>query len=137
MKKLVLACLSLFLLAACSPQVQQDFPPCTINGHDCWEVVQLLKQTKVISTPAPDVPGEPWPHYTKTYENSALQAWGITVTEYDMFKDGGSTIHVLNDMVSIRTNRKIGSPRAEMGAVTLKFKDGSQFKYNRSGKRMA
>ena len=132
MKKLVFACVSIILLAACSSkeqplsQTQQDLPPCTINGHGCWEVVITY----------PDGP-ETTNRKMKNFENPALQAWGITVTQYVMFKDGGSTIHTLNDdAVSIRTNRKIGSPREEMGAVTLTFKDGSQFKYNRSGKRM-
>ena len=139
MKKLVFACVSIILLAACSSkeqplsQTQQDLPPCTINGHGCWEVVQKLAQTQITY---PDGP-ETTDRKMKNFGNPALQAWGITVTQYVMFKDGGSTIHTLNDdAVSIRTNRKIGSPREEMGAVTLTFKDGSQFKYNRSGKRM-
>ncbi len=139
MKKLVFACVSIILLAACSSkeqplsQTQQDLPPCTINGHGCWEVVQKLAQTQITYPDGPETTN--WK--MKNFENPALQAWGITVTQYVMFKDGGSTIHTLNDdAVSIRTNRKIGSPREEMGAVTLTFKDGSQFKYNRSGKRM-
>ena len=139
MKNLVLACVSIILLAACSSkeqplsQTQQDLPPCTINGHGCWEVVQKLAQTQITYPDGPETTNRK----TKNVENPALQAWGITVTQYVMFKDGGSTIHTLNDdAVSIRTNRKIGSPREEMGAVTLTFKDGSQFKYNRSGKRM-
>ena len=139
MKKLVFACVSIILLAACSSkeqplsQTQQDLPPCTINGHGCWEVVQKLAQTQITYPDGPETTNRK----TKNFENPALQAWGITVTQYVMFKDGGSTIHTLNDdAVSIRTNRKIGSPREEMGAVTLTFKDGSQFKYNRSGKRM-
>ena len=56
MKKLVLLFVSAILLAACSnkeqPQAEQqtknDFPPCTINGHDCREVVQLLEETETI-----------------------------------------------------------------------------------------
>lgn len=139
MKKLVFACVSIILLAACSSkehplsQTQQDLPPCTINGHGCWEVVQKLAQTQITYPDGPETTNRKM----KNFENPALQAWGITVTQYVMFKDGGSTIHTLNDdAVSIRTNRKIGSPREEMGAVTLTFKDGSQFKYNRSGKRM-
>lgn len=139
MKKLVFACVSIILLAACSSkeqplsQTQQDLPPCTINGHGCWEVVQKLAQTQITYPDGPETTNRKM----KNFENPALQAWGITVTQYVMFKDGGSTIHTLNDdAVSIRTNRKIGSPREEMGAITLTFKDGSQFKYNRSGKRM-
>lgn len=139
MKNLVLACVSIILLAACSSkeqplsQTQQDLPPCTINGHGCWEVVQKLAQTQITYPDGPETTNRKM----KNFENPALQAWGITVTQYVMFKDGGSTIHTLNDdAVSIRTNRKIGSPREEMGAITLTFKDGSQFKYNRSGKRM-
>lgn len=151
MKNLVLACVSIILLAACSSkeqplsQTQQDLPPCTINGHGCWEVVQLLKQTKIIQNEDPaDHPQEPWPHYIYTYENPALQNWGITIDKYDMFKDGGSTIYILNGgSIAVRTNRKIGSPRAQMGAVTVRFKkdpqstnpefDGPAFQYTPQG----
>lgn len=117
---------------------------CQINEHDCWEVVQLLKQTKTIQTPDPtEHPKEPWPHFIYTYENPALQDWGITVTNYDMYKDGGSTYHILNNEVFIYTNRKIGSPRARMGAVTVRFKkdpksndpdfNGPMFQYTPQG----
>jgi len=136
MKKLILVLASISFFFACSgkeePRADTQMP-CTIKGHDCWEVVQKLAQTQITY---PDGP-ETTDRKMKNFGNPALQAWGITVTQYVMFKDGGSTIHTLNDdAVSIRTNRKIGSPRGEMGAVTLKFKDGSQFKYNRFGKRM-
>lgn len=117
----------------CGSQPIAEHAACQINGHTCWEVIGLLDQTETISTPAPDIPGEPWKHFSYTYKNSALQAWGITVTQYDMFRDGGSTIHVLNDNVTIYTNRNLGSPREEMGAVTLEFKDGTKFKYNVCG----
>ncbi len=30
-------------------QTEQILPYCTINGHDCWEVVQLLEETETIS----------------------------------------------------------------------------------------
>lgn len=153
MKKLILLLLSLSFLFACSGKEEPTRPAvanspeafCTINGHDCWEVVQLLKQTKIIQNEDPaDHPQEPWPHYIYTYENPALQNWGITIDKYDMFKDGGSTIYILNGgSIAVRTNRKIGSPRAQMGAVTVRFKkdpqstnpefDGPAFQYTPQG----
>ncbi len=155
MKKLILAVISMGFLFACSgkeePTVaatQETFPPCFINGHDCWEVVQLLKQTKTIQNQDPtEYPQQPWPHFIYTYENPALQAWGITITKYDIFRDGGSTVYLLNDgSIAVGTSRKITLPRGEMGAVTIRFKsdpesanpefDGPSFKYNSQGKRV-
>jgi len=152
MKKMILVLVGIGFLVACSgkesPQKETSATPvqsaCQINGHDCWDVVQLVKQTKTIQTEdTTPHPHEPWPHYTYTYENPALQNWGITVTDYDMFKDGGSTIYILNDSIAVHTNRKIGSPRAQMGAVTVRFRnnpksdnpefDGPTFKYTPQG----
>ena len=137
MKKLVLVFVSAVFFAACSgkegPETSTQ-PPCTINGHDCWKVVKLLPQTKVIPT------GD----FTYTYENPALQNWGITVTAHDMYQDGGSTYHILNNEVFIYTNHKMGSPRSQLGAVTVRFKkdpksdglnfDGPVFEYTPQGR---
>lgn len=156
MEKLALLFISAVLLCACSskeqPQVEQqaqnDSLPCTINAHNCWEVIQALKETKIIKKEDPtEYPQEPWPHHIYTYENPTLQNWGIIIDKYDMFRDGGSTIYILNDSsIAIHTNRKIGSAREQIGAVTVRFKkdpksanpefDGPQFSYSPNGKRV-
>ena len=141
MKKGMLVLVGLVFLVACSGKEEQTAKVpnaqanCTINGHTCWEVIQLLGQTKIIQNQdTTEHPQEPWTHYIYTYENPALQDWGINVTNYDMYKDGGSTIHTLNNDVTIYTNRQIGSPRSAMGEVTVTFKDNTQYKFDRNGK---
>ena len=108
---------------------------CKINGHDCWIVVQKLSKTKEIRTENPDK-NNIWAPDIVTYENPDLKKWGITVTQYTMFRDGGSTIHVLNDNVSIRVNRSLGMQGTPAyGQTTVKFKDtGKQFIYDFTGK---
>lgn len=113
-------------------EVKQD---CKINGHDCWVVVQKLGKTKEIRTENPDK-NNIWAPDIVTYENPDLKKWGITVTQYTMFRDGGSTIHVLNENVSIRVNRSLGMQGTPAyGQTTVKFKEtGKQFIYNFTGK---
>lgn len=107
---------------------------CKINGHDCWAVVQKLGKTKEIRTENPDKDNI-WVADIVTYENPDLKKWGITVTQYTMFRDGGSTIHVLNDNVSVRVNRSIGMQGTPAyGQTTIKFKEtGKQFIYDSTG----
>ena len=107
---------------------------CKINGHDCWAVVQKLGKTKEIRTENPDKDNI-WATDIITYENEDLKDWGITVTHYTMFRDGGSTIHVLNDNVSIRVNRLIGlQGTPAYGQTTIKFKEtGKKFIYDFTG----
>ena len=118
--------------AAAHKEVNQD---CKINGHDCWAVVQKLGKTKEIRTENPDKDNI-WVPDIITYENKELQDWGITVTSYVMFRDGGSTTYILNDNVSIRTNRSIGMQGTPAyGQTTIKFKEtGKQFIYDSTGK---
>lgn len=107
---------------------------CKINGHACWDVVQKLAKTKEIRTENPDKDNI-WAPDIITYENPDLKKWGITVTQYTMFRDGGSTIHVLNDNISIRINRSLGlKGTPSYGLTTIKFKEtGKQFIYDFMG----
>lgn len=107
---------------------------CKINGHACWDVVQKLGKTKEIRTENPDKDNI-WAPDILTYENPDLTAWGITVTYFVMYRDGGSTDHVLNENVSIRTNRSIGMQGTPAyGLTTIKFKEtGDQFIYDSMG----
>lgn len=107
---------------------------CKINGYDCWAVVQKLGKTKEIRTENPDKDNI-WASDIITYENKDLKALGVIVTNYTMFRDGGSTIYVLNDNISIHTNRSLGMKGTpNYGLTTIKFKDtGKQFIYNFMG----
>ena len=118
--------------AASKEELDKD---CKINGHDCWTVVQKLGKTKEIRTENPDKDNI-WVPDIITYENPDLKKWGITVTQYTMFRDGGSTAYVLNDNVAIRTNRSIGMQGTPAyGQTTIKFKEtGKQFIYDSTGK---
>lgn len=119
---------------ATTPKEEVD-KDCKINGHDCWAVVQKLGKTKEIRTENPDKDNI-WVPDLVTYENKELKDWGITVTQYIMFRDGGSTNHILNDNVSIRVNRSIGMQGTPAyGQTTIKFKEtGKQFIYDSMGK---
>ena len=118
--------------AAPKEEVNKD---CKINGHDCWAVVQKLGKTKEIRTENPDKDNI-WAPDIITYENPDLKEWGITVTQYTMFRDGGSTNHILNDNVSIHVNRSIGMQGTPAyGETTVKFKEtGDKFIYDFTGK---
>ena len=108
---------------------------CKINGHNCWDVVQKLGKTKEIRTENPDKTNI-WAPDIVTYENPDLKAWGLTVTFYTMYRDGGSTDYVLNDNISIHTNRSLGMQGTPAyGQTTIKFKEtGKQFIYDFTGK---
>ena len=114
---------------------QKTKTDCKINGYDCWTVVQKLGKTKEIRTENPDK-NNIWAPDIVTYENPELKSWGLTVTYYTMFRDGGSTIYVLNENVSIHTNRSIGMQGTPAyGETTVKFKEtGDKFIYDFMGK---
>ena len=161
MKKLNIFLIAILLAAGCStapkaaaekekveakPVAQQNPVPapkkevkqeCKIKGHDCWAVVQKLGKTKEVRTENPDKDNI-WASDIITYENNDLKKWGITVTSYTMFRDGGSTIYVLNENISIRTNRSLGMRGTpEYGMTTIKFKEtGDYFIYNFMGESM-
>ena len=116
---------------ATTPSKSSD---CKINGHACWDVVQKLGETKEIRTENPDKDNI-WAPDIITYENPSLKAWGITVNQHIMYRDGGSTSTILNENVSIRTNRSIGMQNTPAyGMTTIKFKDTEeQFIYDSMG----
>ena len=111
-------------------------PACSVSGYDCWQVAQLLDKTQEItlSTKAPQ--GEDsWQNNIK-YENPELAAKGLTVTHHIMYRDGGSTLYVLNDQVAFFTNRRLG-PNKELGYTTVTFKDnGQKFVFDTKGKQV-
>lgn len=116
---------------ATAPITKSD---CKINNHDCWEVVQKLGKTKEIRTENPDKDNI-WAPDIITYENPDLKAWGITVNQHIMYRDGGSTSTILNENVAIRTNRSIGMQNTlAYGLTTIQFKEtGDQFIYDSMG----
>lgn len=137
MKKLFVLTASVCLLAGCALFQKQTNPAevCQINKKDCWKVAQLLGQTKEVPADPNTASQEAWwnmPNGVK-YENEALTKMGLTVTRYMMYRDGGSTLYVLNDEVSFATNRRLGE-NPEYGVTTVKFKDGRTFKYDADGK---
>lgn len=107
---------------------------CKINNHACWDVVKKLGSTKEIRTENPDKDSI-WAPDIITYENPDLAAWGIKVTFYTMYRDGGSTDYILDDKVSIHTNRSLGMTHTPAyGMVTIKFKEsGEKFIYDAQG----
>lgn len=108
---------------------------CTIKGHDCWEVAQKLSGTREIRTPKENPTEEEslWTPDVITYENPEIEALGMKVTFYTMYRDGGSTQYVLDDEVAIRTNNSLAAEASQLGTKTIKFKDGPTFVYSPDG----
>jgi len=137
MKKLFLL-LTVAALAGCASTAAKNQAPgiCTINGNDCWQVAQLLNKTKEIKLETKQPKGEgAWENNVK-YENPDLAARGLTVTQHTRYRDGGSTIYVINDQAAFFTNRRIGANK-ELGYTTVTFKDTDQkFVFDTKGKRV-
>ena len=110
MKKVILVLTGLGLLSACDPTHAPKSKPCTIKGHDCWEVAQAAK------------------HQNK----DLLQEWGIVAAPTRVFWDGGSRTYTLNDGSSIHFNYKASLPDSERGSVSI-LQDGIWFFYNNRG----
>lgn len=111
--------------------VPEQDQPCTIKGYDCREVIAKLTLTteepaneEVANgeTPYWNVPGG-----TK-YANPALDEMGMKITQYIMYRDGGTTQYVIDDNVGINTNLRLGD-NPDYGKVTVKFKDGDTFTF--------
>ena len=134
MKKITLFVFAGILLTACSSTQQKTTENCTIQGRDCWEIAQLLSKTEEIALDTVENQGENvWTHPVK-YENPDLEAMNLQVTHHMMYRDGGSTIDVLNDKVSFFTNRRLG-PNPQRGYVTVTFKEsGKKFLFDEKGK---
>lgn len=147
MKKLVLVLIGISFLFACSgkeqptvvsapakavtqeqPQAQHNFSLCQINGHDCWEIIQLLKETE---------PGDPIAPETEMYspdvglKNPALEAKGFYVGYYNRHSDGGITASISwgeSDFVNIGTHYADEGPN-----LLLIWPDGTQKKFDLQG----
>ena len=135
MKKITLLTLVSALLVACSStQTKTAKSSCAIQGKDCWEIAQLLNQTKEIALDTVENQGEDvWTHPVK-YENASLAALNLEVTHHMMYRDGGSTVDILNDKVSFFTNRRLGK-NPQRGYVTVTFKEtGKKFVFDEKGK---
>jgi len=135
MKKLLTLTLSVVLLGGCSvfQKKADDSTVCKIGTKDCREIAKLLPKTKDVPA-SPELASELWwniPGGVK-YENEDLAKLGLTVTSYIMYRDGGSTVYVLNDEVAFSTNRRLGE-NPDYGVTTVRFKDGKTFKFDAEG----
>ena len=104
--------------------IAEQEQPCAIKGYDCREVIAKLTLTTEEpaneeiangETPYWNVPGG-----TK-YVNPALDEMGMKITQYVMYRDGGTTQYVIDDNVGIHTNLRLGD-NPDYGKVTVKFK---------------
>jgi hypothetical protein len=135
MKKLTLIFVAAALVGCASTTAKQEpASTCQVKGHDCWQVAQLLDKTQqtVLDTKQPQGEGT-WQNNVK-YENPDLAAKGITVTQYIVYRDGGSTVYILDEEVAFFTNRRLGK-NPQQGYVTVTFKEsGEKFLFNEKGK---
>lgn len=141
MKKWALVFASTLFLAACSgkeeavvatqnqpttvtqeqPQAQQNLS-CTINGHDCWEIIQLLKNTDPVYSTVPET--EMYSPDVESFKNPALEAKGFSVGYYNNHSDGGITASVSwgeADFINIGTHYTDEGPN-----FLLVWSDGTQ-----------
>lgn len=135
MKKIFLLFVAVALVGCASTtSKKQTSSACKVKGHDCWQVAQLLDKTQEITLDTKTQQGEgTWKNNVK-YENPDLAAKGITVTQYVVYRDGGSTVHILDEEVAIFTNRRLGK-NPQRGYVTVTFKEtGEKFLFNEKGK---
>lgn len=134
MKKITLFILAGILVSACaSAQHQTAGNDCTIQGKTCLEIAQLLSKTEEIALDTVENQGEDVSHPVK-YNNPDLAAMNLEVTHHMMYRDGGSTIDVLNDNISFFTNRRLG-PNPQRGYLTVTFKEsGKKFIFDEKGK---
>ncbi len=158
MKKLLLTLAGGILLTACSgneeprvsvvqekPQIAK-FPtvkpqePCTINGHDCWKVVQGLKETKIIppteeefnAYQGPDDVAIQWETLTHYDSPQYLKDMGITIKFGEVVRDGGSLAFTLRDGTFVFINQPC-CDEPEYGYVTITWPDGTKKKFDPQG----
>ena len=115
-------------LTVSQPAVTQT--DCQINGHDCWEVIQLLKETEPVYSTSPET--EMYSPDIESFKNSALETKGFSVGYYNKHIDGGITASVLwgeSDFVNIGTHYTDAGPN-----LLLIWSDGSQKEFNPQGK---
>ena len=153
MKKLILIFVSAVLLAACSgkeeqtaaatqekavaqeetvfqeqPQVQQNFPHCTINGNDCWEIIQLLEETETIYSTEPET--EMYSPDVAGFKNPALEAKGFSVGYYGDHNRVGLGIASLSWGESDWVNMEMSYEDEKPSILRLSFSNGIQQQYD-------
>ena len=110
------------------PQVQQDFPLCTINGHDCLEILELLKETEPVYSTAPET--EMYSPDVAGFKNPALAAKGFSVGYYSSHNDGGPSIASIfwgeSDWVNINILYDNDTPNI----LHLSFSNGTRQQYD-------
>ena len=118
-------------------QSYAKYKPCLINGHDCWNVVELLDKTKVIYPTEIDANGRNWGRLISStpphYENPALKEMGIEIIKAGAFYDGGSRLYQFSNGIQIYFNEYAGNPNPERGFTTITWTNGQQFKFNERG----
>ena len=146
MKNLVLLLVGVVFMAACSgketPQssAPQAEAPCTINGHDCWKVIQGLKETKIIpptqaehdAYQGPDDVAIQWETLTHYDSPQYLKDMGITIKFGEVIRDGGSLGFTLTDGTFVFINQPC-CDEPEYGYVTITWPDGTHKKFDPQG----
>ena len=138
MKNFALLFASILLLTACSKKDQPDIDTdvaiqnidtdvaiqslCTINGYDCWKVVQLLEKTQIVGpteeelnqylatlkdeenedvSPISRILRSRYRGKLNHYENPELQKMGLTVTHTATYFDGGSKSYTFSNEITV------------------------------------
>lgn len=134
MKKLSLL-LFVFAVCACATAKPKEVEnSCKVKGVDCWKIVQMLDNTQ--ETPAnEEVAKTDWwnvPGGTK-YINKDLEDLGLQITYHIMYRNGTSIDVLEGDSVPVSVKRNIALGTADYDSVTVQFKDGPVFNYDKDG----
>ena len=135
MKKLTLLFVAVALVGcATSTSKKETASACKVKGHDCWQIAQLVRNTNEVQLNKKEEQGENTQRNLVKYENPELAAKGLNVTHHVMYRDGGSTVTVIDEEVAFFVNRRLG-PNPQYGYVTVTFKEtGEKFVFNEKGK---
>lgn len=134
MKKLFLF-LFVFAVCACATAKPKEAETsCTIKGVDCWQIVQMLDNTR--EAPANDeVAKTDWwniPGGTK-YLNADLDNLGLSITNHIMYRNGSFTDVIEGEGVGVGIKRDVAIGTSDYDTTTVKFKDGPTFNYDKEG----
>ena len=88
---------------------------CKIGGHNCWDVLKLFSLT------APE---------TKEQRDEKLKKMGLSVTNFIMYRDGGSMDYELSDGTRFHINNSLWD---RSGNMTVKLTDGNTILYDAYG----
>lgn len=118
----------LFLFMGCSQKEAVNLTrsdiQCSISGQDCWLIIQNIKHTDRLCPQGQE-------EKECSYQNTALKAYGLSVTHHEIFKDGGSERYTLSNGVNIFKNFRIGSQ--ENGYTTVSWPNKRSVTFDRSG----